>query len=699
MQEVDAQSLALDAEELERLLAQRRLELSGDVRERLLQHSSGWPAGIGLLLLDGNADGLAQRIAAGTPLLSEYLEREVLAGLPDSLREALDTLAHMPRFNAALCEHLLEGRDGMEALHTLQCNLLFLENVDNRGEWFRLWRPLADTLKRLAGRRAPLQAHLRACQWFASRGEIREAVEHALHAEQPETAISLLQRYGNDQMMIGQSAQQFLQWREELPGELFAGSPQLILRNAWALIICARLDEVDACMQNMARFLPQPSARCQQQLLAHYQTVVGVVQRQRGLPSARQNCLEALAALSERAWAQRILCLQSLAQQAMAEGDLDTARGHVQEGLRLSRQHGNRLFEALLSVENIHLLGMRGEHERALILAEQILQDMPAIGQQGPMMARLRLLRGCLLAVRGDDEKAREELESGVAAAERCSDAYLLFGYLVRFLLAIAEGDLAQAQYLLCKAERQMQCLQVPQVFYRDVLQLSEARLCLEQGNPESALAGVRQVLRQLDEQSLLAPLGFYDIRLRTRLLGATATLRLDRPNDAVAELRTLLEDCRRSGYHSLASECHLLLAEALHLAGLSAEADSELLRAVAECERLGMAQPLRALQRRQPDWLGNCLAPRLAEPRWQALLQMETVDNGEARQDSPLSSRETAVLELIAQGCSNREIAERLRISLHTVKTHARRINVKLGLERRTQAVAMAKAEGWLRT
>ncbi|MNF16594.1 Transcriptional regulatory protein DegU [compost metagenome] len=56
-------------------------------------------------------------------------------------------------------------------------------------------------------------------------------------------------------------------------------------------------------------------------------------------------------------------------------------------------------------------------------------------------------------------------------------------------------------------------------------------------------------------------------------------------------------------------------------------------------------------------------------------------------------------MLELIAQGCSNREIAERLRISLHTVKTHARRINVKLGLERRTQAVARAKAEGWLRT
>ena len=61
------------------------------------------------------------------------------------------------------------------------------------------------------------------------------------------------------------------------------------------------------------------------------------------------------------------------------------------------------------------------------------------------------------------------------------------------------------------------------------------------------------------------------------------------------------------------------------------------------------------------------------------------------------LSSRELAVLGLIAQGLSNQEVAEQLFISLHTVKTHARRINGKLGVARRTQAVAKAKALGFL--
>jgi LuxR family maltose regulon positive regulatory protein len=61
------------------------------------------------------------------------------------------------------------------------------------------------------------------------------------------------------------------------------------------------------------------------------------------------------------------------------------------------------------------------------------------------------------------------------------------------------------------------------------------------------------------------------------------------------------------------------------------------------------------------------------------------------------LSTREMAVLRLIAQGCSNQEISDQLFISLHTVKTHASHINSKLGVERRTQAVARAKELGVL--
>ena len=61
------------------------------------------------------------------------------------------------------------------------------------------------------------------------------------------------------------------------------------------------------------------------------------------------------------------------------------------------------------------------------------------------------------------------------------------------------------------------------------------------------------------------------------------------------------------------------------------------------------------------------------------------------------LTARELSVLRLIAKGCSNQQISEKLFISLHTVKTHARHINSKLNVQRRTQAVARAKELGLL--
>lgn len=62
------------------------------------------------------------------------------------------------------------------------------------------------------------------------------------------------------------------------------------------------------------------------------------------------------------------------------------------------------------------------------------------------------------------------------------------------------------------------------------------------------------------------------------------------------------------------------------------------------------------------------------------------------------VTRRELEILDLIAQGLSNREIAGTLFVSENTVKTHCRRAFEKLGAKRRTQAVQLAKQCGLLR-
>lgn len=66
-------------------------------------------------------------------------------------------------------------------------------------------------------------------------------------------------------------------------------------------------------------------------------------------------------------------------------------------------------------------------------------------------------------------------------------------------------------------------------------------------------------------------------------------------------------------------------------------------------------------------------------------------------REELSITPRELEILELIAQGMSNREIAEKLFVSENTVKTHSSRVFDKLGARRRTQAVQFGKEFGLL--
>jgi len=65
---------------------------------------------------------------------------------------------------------------------------------------------------------------------------------------------------------------------------------------------------------------------------------------------------------------------------------------------------------------------------------------------------------------------------------------------------------------------------------------------------------------------------------------------------------------------------------------------------------------------------------------------------SAQALEDTGLSNRELEVLELMAKGLSNQEMAEQLFVSLNTIKTHNSKILSKMDVKRRTQAIEKAK-------
>jgi len=696
--ELEAEVLALTAGELRLLLKAHRLELADDTFKQLLAGSEGWLAGVSLLLLNADEQAVRERLIAGTSLLRDYVQREVLEGQSEEICRALFALARMPRFSSQLCEHVLDGI-GNDLLDVLKTSQLFIRQTDNCGEWYRLWRPLALMLQRMPGVASPTQTHLRACQWFANRGEMREAVEHALWAGQPEVAANFLQRYGQEQLLIGDNVSHFMKWRSELPQDLFNSTTRLIVLHGWALIISARLDEVDDCLSDLAKFFPQPDARRQAQLLAQWQALRGFLARLRGEPEARDYCLQALEVLSDHAWAQRVLCYQALSQQAIAESQLELAQHYNSEGMKLARLKGSVLYEAMLSIDRIQLLEITGEFERAVgVLEESLMVLRDGVGHS-PIIGRLKLLRGHPLAYQGLDEPAREAFQQGRVETETCGDSYVFFGYAGLAELAARNQEFPTAYHWLREAERLAQWRHVPEARFRGILPLITGLTWLHQGQLKKARAVFIQVLELYEGHTYIAPSGFYELLPRVQRYLAVIDLLSDRGALAIDTLRELIEQNLRSQRLGLACECRFTLAEALQMDGQHDEAELELRKALGEAAKQHLVKPLYELQHRQPQWLARMLPAGKGESLRDRLLQFEREPEESAApgDEAILSNRELTVLRLIAQGCSNQEIAEQLFISLHTVKTHARRINTKLGVARRTQAVARAKALAWL--
>ncbi|MBI6633084.1 helix-turn-helix transcriptional regulator [Pseudomonas paralactis] len=665
---LECSELFFSAEEVEQLLA------PGHSVDSVMQFSAGWCAGVRIALLgDGHPD----------KTLLDYLQHELFNTLSAPLAEAWRVLAHLPRFNLNLCEYLFGGGDGAEHLHELQALGAFIQPWEDTSDWLHVFPPLARLL-----RDEPWPAkrswHRRACQWFSAEGDWQAAFEQALLAQEYEVAVSLLQHFSFEDLFRQQNAVLLLRLHEQHGDELMLGSAQLVGLLTAALLFAGRFEQAALCIDQLARFAPQPTAAAQRYLLARWQAQWGWLLHLSGdAERSREHLLEALQALPDSAWTSRLMCLSGLTQQALLRGELDVAQSLSREALCLARAHGSLVLEALLELDHAQLLEQRGAPYRAQSLLETV-QAMLARQRlrAGPLVGRIVLRRGHLALRQGQDALACECFETGLTLCLQSQDKRVLYGYLGLALLAANRGDYAQAFIQLRDAERLMQQRHVPETVYRAVLLLVSGHLWLQQGRAELTVQAVRRVLRHFRGPcAKQAPPATLELIPRLEYLLVLAEVRLGCAEQPIARLNALLENSRQRGMLCLETELHLVLGEVTWQLGDPALARRALQAGLALAARCQVQQAIRELRLRAPGLLSE--------------LSLEPQVTPAGAMQNPLSQRELEVLQLIALGNSNLEIADRLYISLHTVKTHARRIHSKLGVERRTQAVAKAKTLG----
>jgi LuxR family transcriptional regulator, maltose regulon positive regulatory protein len=684
--ECESTSLAFTANEVEQIAQPWVAEQASKVASRIIQRTGGWCAGVRIALLQKCDWSRQDKPLGRADTLLDYLEHELFSSLTPELSEAWRVLAHLPRFNARLCDHLFGVGEGAQYLRTLQALGCFIEPWGDSTDWLQIFTPFTQLLRDEqwpAGR----SWHRRACQWFCTEQDWKSAFEQALLAEEYEVAVSLLQHFSFEHLFEEQTVVLLLRLHEQQGEELTLGSPQLVGLITAALLFAGRFEQATACIAHLAHFTPQPSAVLQRRLIARWQALQGWLLHLQGrMETSRAHFLDALSALDPDCWTARLMCLSGLTQQALLRGELDVAQARNREALCLARAQGSLVFEGLMELDHAQWLEQRGAPSRAESLLFNIHEllcqqaDRPA-----PLLGRIALRRGRLALTMGQDEHARECFQRGLELCLRSHDKRVLYGFLGLAQLAANQGDYTQAFVQLRDAERLMQQRQIPDTVYRGVLLQVSSQFWLQQGRPQLAHEALTRVLRHYcGPQARQAPPATLELIPRIEYLLILAEVYLQQLSNAAALLQTLIDNAHANGMYALEAELHLARAEVIWLQGESHLATAALQEGAQMISRCQGRQAWRELQLRQPQWL-----------RTSATEVSITELSVEVHNSNPLSKRELEVLQLIAQGNSNQQIADVLFISLHTVKTHARRINGKLGVGRRTQAVAAAKLLG----
>ncbi|MEX6503585.1 LuxR C-terminal-related transcriptional regulator [Pseudomonas zhanjiangensis] len=711
--ELQEQDLRLTEEETRALLNSQGAKLSGPVLEEWRQRSEGWVAGLRLWLLTRQQadDESLERVPQGDEgLIREYLLEEVIEQQPDEVQRFLFDTACLERFCAELCDALREEHDSAAIIQHLQTHQMFLVPLDEQGQWFRYHHLFSDLLRsRSEAQLSQSQAalHLRACRWFSAQGLHDEAVDQALRAGQPEVAANLVQNLTEEQLLGEQNVARLLRWKMDLPDSLLASTPRLVVLYSWALALACQLDAAEELAQQLARFLPAPNIEEQEDLLSQWLALSGVIARGRGqVAEAEGYCSDALALLSSKRCGPRLLCLITLANLAMTRGDLWRARGLNREALELAQRVGNPLFEGLAHAERARVLQARGEVRRALDEVRQGAERLQglALHRVYAVRARLNLNEGLLLGLSLDVQAARTKLLAGIGEARACRDVSLLIGYCVLAGLEGREGRLAEAFAQLAEAERLMHAWDVPPIYYLAMVTVVKCELWLTQGQLELAEVWLQRLAETYNgAEPGTAPEFHPQLPLHIELQQAALERLQGHLDAAERRLRALSQRAQAMSAQLFVVAAQVQLALLLKTHGRDQEAASWLDSSL-DAAQGGALLPYQELFAHQPQWLRERLRARANCPVAAELLKYlpQTLEVQQLGRDASLtealSSRELAVLQLIAQGCSNQQISERLFISLHTVKTHARHINGKLGVERRTQAVACAKELGLLR-
>lgn len=695
----------------------------------LQERTEGWAAGIQLAVLllkderckagegqiEERLNALVTRLSGRQHLIADYLLDEVFKRQSQEVQRFLLESSILDELCAPLCDALSGNGDGKPSaqaiLEALERANLFLIPLDEEHTWYRYHHLFVDALRNRLEKTMPGSAsslHQRASRWYEKNGQIEKAIQHALVAQDEDRAAGLIETNIYTFTRQGRYAA-LLHWLEQIPDRAVLTHPILGIYLGQALALSGKLSAAEQQLQAVEVVAADASesraALLTSELrgkIAAVRATVAILEAAPGL--AKEQAQQAINLLphDDPSLASVMLTYGNAAQMS---GDIPLSIQWLRKSIARSRQN-NDLSTLLMALAFLAVgLTMQGKlHQVETVCLEALDEVNRQLGAGDwplPTLAMIYHRLGNIKLEWYDLTGAEQALTRALRIAE--SSSYLsavvnAYGGLAG--LRCSQGNFTQAIELI---ERGMQAIHGREsTLYLDLCQALRAEYWVRAGNLAAARRWAAE--RNLSAERAIDYTGEGELYTLARLWIAEG-----RVDEADIIAGRLVASAQASGQLGRTISYLVLQALARRSAGRPGLASQSLERALLLGEPEGylrtfldegglLVELLQTLTRKKSkasDY-ARVLLLKL-EPATVQELEHSSSNPPNMQLVEPLTDRELAVLRQVATGSSNREIAQRLVISVGTVKAHIYHITAKLGARSRTEAVARAREAGLL--
>jgi LuxR family transcriptional regulator, maltose regulon positive regulatory protein len=710
--EIRTTDLSFSANDISILFNKKlKVKLSIEDAYSLETKTEGWIAGLQLtaLSMQGREDvsGFIQELKGDNRYIMDYLMEEVLKIQTDDIKEFLLQTSILEQMSAPLCDTILNRNDSQLILEVLEKNNMFVIPLDTDRTWFRYHHLFAGLLKQrlqLSYEEVIIELHIKACNWFEQHNMFDFAIRHSIAIQNHERSLQLIGSVVEEMWEKGHHVA-ILNYGSILPEELIKKNATFCLYYAWVLIISGQvqkgatfLNDAETVFKSNYNYNIRPDKK---NLWGKTSVASAYLHSQLNDPEKTiayfKNALDNLGT-EESLWLGWGWFAFGMAQFSL--GDLSQSINAFDEAFKYGKQSHNIHLISTVAQRMSDCEQQLGHYRSAYEKCSEFITYMNDNGYSDIVnsdwsYAGLHVTIGNTLYMWGHSDEAYESAQIAYKMYKESRDIMLgVSVLLLNSMVLSTQGEDKESEQMILEAERLCENNQLLPYLY-NMLQSLKLMFYLNRKQEEKAKLIVNKLnlsptdkVDHLNEAVYLAYAYYLLVQGQNKEAGSILFQLHDITYTSKRVERLIAVKIVYAIYYKYTSDSDKAYDSLIEALALAAPENLVMffihnIREIDDLLTIIFKRPAYS-EKIPPQFVENI---RIAIEKHRKVVKNIKMDL--------LSIREIELIKHIANNLSNQEIADKLFISLNTVKTHVKNIFLKLDVDSRSKAVSKVKDMG----